>query len=277
MKAMSWFRGIGMLAAVALASGLLGSTPVRAVGQSAFSMEILVDGRPLREYPARGRVYVEALRGREYSVRLTNHTGGRVAVALSVDGLNSIDARSTSAGEARKWILGPYETVTLEGWQTGQSTARRFFFTTETESYGAWLGRADDLGVVSAAFFREKARPPVRMQERPKDERKRREDRPAAPAPEPSAEGQRSDASARTLSDEYAATGIGREIDHRVREVRFEAEEHPAATIDIRYEYRDALVRLGVLPAPGDPLARREGARGFSDTGFAPDPYRHSD
>jgi len=277
MKTPSWIRGIGILAGATLAAALVGITPAGAVGRNAFSMEILVDGRPLREYPARGRVYVEALREREYAVRLSNHTGGRVAVALAVDGLNSIDARSTSAGEARKWILGPYETITLEGWQTGQSTARRFFFTTEPESYGAWLGRTDDLGVVSAAFFREKARPPVRMEQRPDDERKKQRDRPAVPAPEPSAEGRRSEASSGALSDEYAATGIGREIDHRVRQVRFEAEPSPAAVIDVRYEYREALVRLGVLPGPDDPLARREGARGFSDTGFAPDPFRRDD
>ena len=52
-------------------------------------------------------------------------------IALSVDGLNSIDAKTTSAREASKWILGPYESITIDGWQTSSSTARRFFFATE--------------------------------------------------------------------------------------------------------------------------------------------------
>ena len=84
----------------------------------AFSMEILVDGWPLREHPARGKTYVEALQSREYSVRLTNRSGRRVAVALAVDGLNSIDAKTTSARDAAKWILGPHETITIDGWSS---------------------------------------------------------------------------------------------------------------------------------------------------------------
>ena len=122
---------------------------------SSFSMEVLVDGRSLQEYAARGTTYVEALKGREYAIRLTNRTGERMAVALAVDGLNSIDAAHTTPRDARKWILAPWETVTLDGWQTGSGTARRFVFTSESGSYGAWLGRTNDLGVISAAFFRE--------------------------------------------------------------------------------------------------------------------------
>ena len=40
-------------------------------------------------------LYVEAMRGASYALRLTNPTPYRVAVALSVDGLNTIDARHT--------------------------------------------------------------------------------------------------------------------------------------------------------------------------------------
>lgn len=249
----------------------------RGLEREAYSMEILVDGRPLEEYHARGTVYVEALKGREYSVRLHNHTGRRVAVALSVDGLNSIDAKTTSARDARKWVLDPYQTIVLGGWQTGSSTARRFYFTTEERSYGGWLGRTDNLGIVSAAFFREAqsvAHDLIQRQKRSgrregrsaPSEREAARDSAAAP-PQAESEAPRPD-------DDFAATGIGREVEHRVRRVHFDAETKPAAVIDLRYEYRDALVRLGVLPPIEEPLARRERSRGFEDTGFAPDPFR---
>src|SRR5689334_12801458 len=51
-----------------------------------FSVEILVNGRPLSEYYARGKTYVEALPDAEYEIRVTNSSPDRVAVALSVDG-----------------------------------------------------------------------------------------------------------------------------------------------------------------------------------------------
>jgi hypothetical protein len=220
-------------------------------------MEILVDGNPLAVYEARGASYVCALKGREYAVRLTNRTGERIAVALAVDGLNSIDARHTSSREARKWILAPWDTVTLNGWQTGSATARRFVFTSEANSYGAWLGRTSDLGVISAAFFRENPRRPAPLSKgRVEGGGEPRADAKSAP------------------SAELAATGIGREVEHRVVEVDFDEDDAAPTVVSVRYEYHDALVRLGVLPSHDDPLVRREHARGFAEPGFAPDPYR---
>ena len=71
-------------------------------------VEIMVKGVSQPKFVHNGRLYVEALKGREYAIRLRNPYPVRVAVALSVDGLNTIDARETTAGDARKWVLGPY-------------------------------------------------------------------------------------------------------------------------------------------------------------------------
>ena len=72
----------------------------------------------------------------------------------------------------------------------------------------------------------------------------------------------------------HAATGIGRRVDHHVRRVELELEPEPSSRVRIRYEYRPQLVALGVLPADplSDPFERREHARGFTDSGFCPDP-----
>jgi len=255
---------------------LLGSSrPALALERGSYSMEVFVDGRPLREYAARGTTYIEARKSKEYSVRLTNHTPERIAIALSIDGLNSIDAKTTTASDARKWILGPYETVTIGGWQTSTATARKFFFTSEDDSYGAWLGKTKNLGVIAAAVFRERRPEPPPCPPRIDDNREgdRLRSQAAAPSNEPSA---KAESRAKKDADELAATGIGREVDHQVREVFFDEEDSPTTVLQVRYEYRDALARLGVVPYPRarheDALARRERAEGFD--GFAPDPYR---
>jgi hypothetical protein len=260
-----------------------------ALERGPYSLDILVNGAPLTEYAARSTNYIEAIEGREYSIRLRNHTGRRIAVALSVDGLNTIDAKETTARAASKWILGPYETITLDGWQTGSKTARRFFFTTEEKSYGAWLGKTRNLGLISAAVFREKVKPvAIQRQRREKTswpsaraEGGRRD--PASPdSAEHEMKGQAGDVDRAAeppaeLSEDLAATGIGRELEHRVHRVKFEAEPAPAAVMELRYEYHDALVKLGVLPPSytcrEHPLDRRERARGFDDFEFAPDPF----
>ena len=259
-----------------------------------FEVQILVDGRPLEEYNARGKSYVEALAGAEYEVRIRNPLPYRVAVALSVDGLNSIDARHTTAWNASKWVIEPYGTINISGWQMSSERARRFYFTSERDSYGAKLGQTSNLGVVSAVFFRERRPYPVPIAPPPRprptyeeDGRRRGTEAPTAGSPAESSveksDKTRSQDSAAPLrgqvmpqsDDEYAATGIGRSVHNDVRWVNMELDSRPAGEVVIRYEYYSALVRLGVLPRPyprPDPLRRREGARGFEDRRFSPEP-----
>jgi len=257
------------VAVVALAANPraeMSASPTRHPGGD---LNILVDGAAQRLYAHDGRWYVEALNGREYALQLRNPYSVRVAVALSVDGLNTIDAGRTTAVDARKWVLGPHETVTISGWQTSRTAARRFEFTTEARSYGQALGQTANLGVITAAFFKERAATitPYSSKDSPA----------SAPAPRSAApaEQKRADAAGREeaqADDEYAATGMGRRTDHVVRQVWLDLEDTPAHTVAIRYEFRAQLVRLGILP-PGptpDPLQRRERAHGF-EPGFSPD------
>lgn len=235
-------------------------------------IDILVDGAAQRRYAHEGRWYVEALKGREYAIRLRNPYPVRVAVALSVDGLNTIDARQTTAAAARKWVLEPYEAVTISGWQTSQTEARRFEFTTEERSYGHALGKTANLGVISAVFFKER-------RSRLMTEADRDAGRQSAPAPRSSVpEDQKADSSARSrnkVEDEYAATGMGGRTGHAVSQVWLDLEDAPAQTVSLRYEFHPQLVRLGVVPpaATTGHLERRERARGF-EPAFCPEPPR---
>ena len=75
--------------------------------------------------------------------------------------------------------------------------------------------------------------------------------------------------------DDYAATGIGRSVRNDVRFVDMDLESRPVNEVNLRYEYYGALVRLGILPQKYpriDPLRRREGATGFEDRRFSPEP-----
>jgi len=253
------------------------ASSVRAFGGE---LEILVNGRPLEEYYAKGRSYVEAVQGAEYQVQIRNPYPYRIAVALSVDGLNSIDARRTSAWNASKWVIDPYQTLQVDGWQMSSTRARRFYFTTEGDSYAAKLGQTSNLGVVSAVFFREKTPVPrpltIPPQPRPlrdKDGARSGSGAPSGRAESPAQE--KAQASASVVDDEYAATGIGRSVTNEVQWISMELEPRPVREVTIRYEYYPALVRLGVLPRPAsrdDVLRRREAARGFEDRRFSPEP-----
>jgi hypothetical protein len=247
---------------------------------SGVQIKVLVNGYPLTEYFGRGKRYVEAVEGAEYELQITNSRPERVAVAISVDGLNTIDAEHSSAWDASKWVIGPYQTITINGWQMSSSRARRFYFTSEQDSYGAKLGKTSNLGTISAVFFRER-RPvsvvtPRRKSERIEQER-RNSDQPAAPS---SASGSSAskDAESSAMSapkEEYAATGIGRSIDNNVNWVSLDLDPRPIAQSSIRYEYRPTLIKLGIIPRyypTPDPLQRREKAHGFENRTYCPEP-----
>ena len=92
-----------MLAGVLLAAVFCAVSSADPLHYLPGNVEILVNGAPQPRYVHDGRWYVEALKGREYAIRLRNPYPVRVAVALSVDGLNTIDAQHTTASGARKW------------------------------------------------------------------------------------------------------------------------------------------------------------------------------
>ncbi|MEO8430055.1 MAG: hypothetical protein ABI592_01005 [Acidobacteriota bacterium] len=283
---------------IALATLVLAAAASRlpAAGLGDYSLTVLVDGAPVPEYGARGRVYIEALKGRTFSLRLTNPTSERVAVALSVDGRNVIDAKRTDAGTATKWILLPGQTAEIPGWQISGDTSRRFFFTETRRSYAKWLGDTANVGTIEAVFYREKRRvaaaaPPPRWMPWLEKKAEAEREASAAPAAPASEEGQgqmtRRDSAAGSLAenrqtqakaqaktaDSFAATGIGERTAFSVEWVSFDEESSPAARVSLRYEFRPELLRLGVIPRE-DELYARDRGRGF-DREYAPDPYRH--
>jgi hypothetical protein len=234
-----------------------------------FGVAVLVDGKPAPEYAGRGRIYIEALKGKEFVIRLSNPTSRRGAVALSVDGRNVVDAKRTTALDASKWVLSPGQTADIPGWQISGQTARKFFFTETSKSYARWLGDTSNVGVIEAVFYREKLRGPALADK--KDEAESFAGS-AGEARQKSASAPSSPMSSPRETDRFAATGIGDKTDFAVQWVAFEEDPVPAARIAIRYEFRPELVRLGVLPRE-DELYARDRSQGFQHE-YAPDPYR---
>ena len=211
-------------------------TPGRPIVAPRFEMDVLVEGRPLPEFESRGRTYVEALRGEEYEIRLRNRSSDYVAVALYVDGLNTIDSSRTSPSDASKWVIEPYDTITISGWQMDSDHARRFYFTSERDSYAARLGVTSSLGTIRASFYRERRRlvtitPPHPLPRRgDKDSAQSGPDLSSAEAPS-------AGTANKSRARDEAATGIGRSIHHDVRYVDMELESRPAAEVTICYDY----------------------------------------
>jgi hypothetical protein len=249
-----------------------------------FDVQVLVGGRPLPQDIVSGERRVEAVRGAEYELRLTNPLPDRVVVAVSVDGLNVIDARHTTPWDASKWVIHPHGTLTLSGWQVGSDRARRFYFTTERDAYATRIGRPGDFGVITAVFYRER-HPASEIIPRRKAVPERGDSvgeaarAPAAGAvarSAPSHEGgavRRRQAPGWPYDDGQAATGIGRSVRSEVREVGMDLERDPIAVVTLRYDFRPLVPRPLVVPGFAPESHRERGWMTRPEDGrFAPEP-----
>jgi hypothetical protein len=243
-----------------------------------FRMEIVSDNGGVKSESSKsGRPFVTASKDERYAVRLYNPLPVRVAVNLTVDGLNSISGKPSGIADGQKWIIEPYSSVTIPGWQVNGEDSRRFFFTDKPKSYAKWRGDAlgKDLaancGVIGAAYFwsqREldqyyEAHPIVRYTQNywPYASTAKSADSlagapAAAPMPEGSAQSLNR-AMKKEAREEQAGTGMG------------ERESHP--TIKIDFDYDTGMYALAQALVIYYDFAPASVPNPFPDLGYAPE------
>lgn len=234
------------------------------------------NGQTLPTWASGGKLYVAGTPGHRYSVRLTNHSGGRVLAVLSVDGVNAVSGQTASPDQTG-YVLGAWESTEIAGWRKSLDEIAQFNFTALPNSYAARTGRPANVGVIGIAVFAERV-PEWR-------EREAIADAPpppaTAPAPEQNAAGAMDAAKPAARMQESVAksaapmrraeslgTGHGaREVAH-VDQTTFErATRTPAETLAIRYDSYPNLVAQGIIERP---IARRD-PQPFPGA-FVPDP-----
>ena len=258
---------------LAAAAAACVAAPALAVG-SLVDVELIDRQReqPLPVYQHRGTAWVAGRPGSRYAVRMSNRSGQRVLVVLSVDGVNAVSGETAAFGQTG-YVLGPYQTTEITGWRKSLTEAAAFYFTALPDSYAARTDRPDNVGVIGVAVFREREREEAMRRRLEADqaraaqgsgERESANELRAAPPAAPSATA-KSGAPAR---DERLGTGHGEREYAPTTQTSFErASERPAEVVRLRYDSYENLVAGGVLPRPRRPSFTPE-----PFPAFVPDP-----
>ena len=275
-----------LIAAAAALSACVGG-PVRAAPGQLVEVQIVDRSRnaALAEVRHRGSSYVAGRPGERYAVRLTNRSGERVLVVLSVDGVNAVSGETANPAQTG-YVLSPWQSADITGWRKSDEEAAAFYFTALPDSYAARTDRPHNVGVIGVAVFRERMplpRPqpfePVPYSRARQDGAARQESErrmnesgsadgslaspSASPAPSTSPARER-DAAVVQRSDKLG-TGHGeREHSPIGRTAFLRATSQPAEVVQVRYDSHANLVASGVI-AP-----RRAVPDPFP--GFVPDP-----
>jgi len=281
---MALIAGIGL----ASAAGALADSPsvIRSgVYRDPVDMAV-VDrdtGEPLQVWRHAGRLFVAGEPGRRYAVRVTNRTGARVMVVMSVDGVNILTGQTASYSQ-NGYVLDPYESYDATGWRKSDTEVAAFSFASLSESYAARTGRPGDVGVIGMAVF----------QERPLLEPLHAEARPLPAPPPPSIRSTPAPAEAGGWVNEVVVTGSriarqgapsaqqedklgtahGQREWSQVHTVSFiRATPYPQSVKQIEYDTYDNLVASNVIPRGGsDPRHPRAFPSQPQGGGFVPDP-----
>lgn len=268
------------IALVAL-SALLASSNLNA---SRLPMQPLVNmqlidrdsGDWLRQYPHRGDQWVAGTPGHRYSVRLSNNSGRRVLVVLSVDGVNAVTGQTANPSQGG-YVLDPWESTEITGWRKSLNDVAQFEFTSLNDSYAARTGRPRNVGVIGVAVFEEQRlryapapAPPIYRDHSYKEDAMTQRSVGAAPAPT-AAESRSADAVA---SPQRIGTGHGQREWSPVGETTFRrASSTPAQLSEIRYDSQRKLIAMGIVPRPNLGSSDHSAPRAFPG-GFVPDPPR---
>lgn len=130
-------------------------------GGGALTVTILdASGRPFNAFRSGGRSFVVGEDGERYVIRIENHTGTRMEVVASVDGLDVIDGKAGSLSK-RGYILGPFASLDIDGFRRSMDVVASFRFGAVGESYAERKGKGRNVGVIGVAFFHEEGSDPL--------------------------------------------------------------------------------------------------------------------
>lgn len=243
--------------------------PARAASPVRLEIVDRDTGEWLSQHRHRGDTWVAGTPGRPYAVRITNDSGQRVLVVLSVDGVNAVTGQTADPGQAG-YVLGPWQSAEIAGWRKSLDDVAGFVFTALPDSYAARTGRPRHVGVIGVAVFAERRYAPVPAPPPPiaGDERHARA---AVPQSAQSAEAQTADAYG--ASRQRIGTGHGEREWSPTRHTGFvRASTRPMQVTQLRYDTPQRLAAMGILPRPYAWRRHHEASPQAFPGGFVPDP-----
>lgn len=284
-------------AAVALSALLFAAATAQAAGRLVDVTVLDRDsGRMLPVHRHAGQLWVAGQPGARYAIVVHNRLGERVLAVTAVDGINAVSGE-TAGWEQTGYVLGPYRRYAINGWRKSDEQVAAFTFTALADAYATRTGRPSNVGVIGVAIFRERVEAPAPVPQGPAPEASpsRGSSAPDSPAqgssmpesstpaspplPGPAAgsaearDEAAAGAAGRIRRSEKLGTGHGGREWSAVTHTSFErARSTPDEVIMLRYDSRENLVAMGVLPAPFVPGPRPDAFPHSPALGYVPDP-----
>ncbi|HOT88701.1 MAG TPA: hypothetical protein PLC59_00265 [Bacteroidales bacterium] len=122
-----------------------------------YIVDILIDNKPIRKFPFEDKIYIEARKDKEYSIRIKNNSTHRILAVTSVDGLNVLTGKfDTEYSDG--YVINGYNSLIIDGFRVSDEKVAGFIFDYKDKSYAASKkdGSEKNVGVIGVRIFEEK-------------------------------------------------------------------------------------------------------------------------
>lgn len=206
----------------------------------------------------RGKTFVAGEHGDRYEIRVTNHSGHRLEVVVSVDGLDVVSGRPGDFTSQRGYVLPPFGSVVIDGFRTSLERVAAFRFSSVGESFAAQVGAPHNVGVIGVAVFKERPAAIARRRHAPRagaSATGRPESRAPSSASRSKSKSESADAHRSHAPSRELGTRFGESRHSAVHEVGFTRADarHPDFRTTIHYDSARGLQARGV-PIRVEPL-----------------------
>jgi len=216
-----------------------------------------------------GEAWIAGRPGARYAIVVRNRTGARVLAVTAVDGVNVVSGE-TAAWSQTGYVFGAQQGYEITGWRKSQGEVAAFTFTALPDAYASRTGRPAHVGVIGVALFRERMAAVTLPY--PASAAREAAGSLADAAPAPAAPAAASPMHERR-ADAKLGTGHGPREVSQVAQTAFERRaSEPDEVIRIRYDSRDNLIALGVLPREGAPRPPNPFPDSPAVSRYVPDP-----
>jgi hypothetical protein len=122
--------------------------------KSSYEVEIMINGKPAKEYYHEGEVYIEGRKDTRFSIKIKNNSYSRKLFVPTIDGLSVMNGEEGSY-ESSGYIVQGYSSITIDGWRTSDKDVASFYFSSPEGSYRKKMDKGNNLGVIGVAVFDE--------------------------------------------------------------------------------------------------------------------------
>ena len=125
--------------------------------KQSYEVEVIINGKPSKEFAHEGKVYIEGRKGTRFSIRMRNNSYNRKLFVPTIDGLSIMNGEEGSF-DSSGYIVQGNSSLTIDGWRTSDKEVAEFYFSSPNDSYRKRMEKGNNLGVIGVAVFDEKVK-----------------------------------------------------------------------------------------------------------------------